>query len=127
MSRVALLEFCADPASPYCDKAFDRSRPITLYCASGGRSALFGKALKEFGYERVYNPGRFMDWAEARSRRQADRGRHVGASLLHQRARFHHCPRVTSFQQVQFEAPASHAGRKFRPVFHAILASAFYH
>jgi rhodanese-related sulfurtransferase len=32
-----------------------------LYCASGGRAALAGKALKDLGYERVYNLG--GDWA----------------------------------------------------------------
>jgi ABC-type phosphate/phosphonate transport system ATPase subunit len=35
-----------------------------LYCASGGRSALSGKVLKDMGYDRVYNLGAFKDWAE---------------------------------------------------------------
>ena len=35
-----------------------------LYCASGGRSALSGKVLKEMGYHEVYNLGAFKDWAE---------------------------------------------------------------
>ena len=33
--------------------------------ASGGRSALSGKVLKDMGYEQVYNIGGFKDWAEA--------------------------------------------------------------
>jgi rhodanese-related sulfurtransferase len=33
-----------------------------LYCASGGRSALGGKTLKDLGYERVYNLGALKDW-----------------------------------------------------------------
>ena len=59
-----MLEFRADPASPYHDKHFDTGRTIIVYCASGGRSALSGKALKDLGYERVYNLGAFKDWAE---------------------------------------------------------------
>jgi rhodanese-related sulfurtransferase len=59
-----MLEFRADPASPYHDKHFDQSKTLILYCASGGRSALSGKTLKDMGYERVYNLGAFKDWAE---------------------------------------------------------------
>jgi rhodanese-related sulfurtransferase len=60
-----MLEFRADPDSPYHDKKFDRTRPVILYCASGGRSALSGKTLKDMGYTEVYNLGAFKDWAEA--------------------------------------------------------------
>lgn len=60
-----MLEFRADPESPYHDKKFDRAKPVIVYCASGGRSALSGKTLKEMGYEKVYNLGAFKDWAEA--------------------------------------------------------------
>ena len=34
-----MLEFRADPDSPYHDPAFSRDRTVILYCASGGRSA----------------------------------------------------------------------------------------
>lgn len=60
-----MLEFRADPESPYHDKKFDRAKPVIVYCASGGRSALSGKTLKELGYEKVYNLGAFKDWAES--------------------------------------------------------------
>ena len=60
-----MLEFRADPESPYHDKKFDRARPVIVYCASGGRSALSGKTLKDLGYEQVFNLGAFKDWAEA--------------------------------------------------------------
>ena len=60
-----MLEFRADPASPYHDKHFDPAKPVILYCASGGRSALAGKTLQELGYTQVYNLGAFKDWAEA--------------------------------------------------------------
>ena len=59
-----MLEFRADEASKYHDPEFRRDRPVIVYCASGGRSALSGKTLKEMGYERVYNLGGFSDWAE---------------------------------------------------------------
>lgn len=60
-----MLEFRADPESPYHDKKFDRARPVIVYCASGGRSALSGKTLQDMGYAHVYNLGAFEDWAEA--------------------------------------------------------------
>ena len=59
-----MLEFRADPESPYYDKNFAKDKTIILYCASGGRSALAGKVLKDMGYGDVYNIGSFKDWAE---------------------------------------------------------------
>jgi len=59
-----MLEFRADPESPYHDKNFTKGKTLILYCASGGRSALGGKVLKEMGYDQVYNLGAFKDWAE---------------------------------------------------------------
>lgn len=60
-----MLEFRADPESPYHDQNFAKDKTVILYCASGGRSALGGQALKELGYAEVYNLGAFKDWAEA--------------------------------------------------------------
>ena len=60
-----MLEFRADPASPYHDPAFDPARTVIVYCASGGRSALAGKALQDLGYQDVRNLGGFKDWAES--------------------------------------------------------------
>ncbi|WP_027132931.1 rhodanese-like domain-containing protein [Geminicoccus roseus] len=59
-----MLEFRADPDSPYHDAAFNRDRTVLVYCASGGRSALAGKTLQEMGYRDVRNIGGFKDWAE---------------------------------------------------------------
>ncbi len=59
-----MLEFRADPESPYYDKNFTWDKTIILYCASGGRSALAGKVLKDMGYSQVYNVGAFKDWAD---------------------------------------------------------------
>jgi rhodanese-related sulfurtransferase len=60
-----MLEFRADPESPYHDKNFAKDKTLILYCASGGRSALSGKMLKDMGYKRVYNLGAFKEWAES--------------------------------------------------------------
>jgi rhodanese-related sulfurtransferase len=40
-----MLEFRADPKSPYHNKKFARDKNVILYCASGGRAALSGKLL----------------------------------------------------------------------------------
>ena len=60
-----MLEFRADADTPYHDKGFAKDKTIILYCASGGRSALSGKVLKDMGYEKVFNLGAFKDWAES--------------------------------------------------------------
>ena len=60
-----MLEFRADPDSLYHDKNFSRDKTVIVYCASGGRSALSGKVLKDLGYGEVYNLGAFKDWAES--------------------------------------------------------------
>lgn len=60
-----LVEFRADPASALHDKAFDPAKTVVAYCASGGRSALVGKTLKEMGYSNVRNLGGFKGWLDA--------------------------------------------------------------
>ena len=60
-----MLEFRADPASPYHDPQMRPDRVVVLHCASGGRAALAGKLLKDMGYAEVYNLGGFRDWKEA--------------------------------------------------------------
>ena len=57
-----LLEFKADPESPAYDPSFQKDKTIIVYCASGGRSALAGKTLKDMGYADVRNLGGFQDW-----------------------------------------------------------------
>jgi len=59
-----MLEFRADPASPYYDPQLRPDRAVVLHCASGGRAALAGKLLKDMGYVEVYNLGGFKDWKE---------------------------------------------------------------
>ena len=48
-----MLEFYADPNSPYHRDEFDPRRRTILYCASGGRSTLASVALAELGYTDV--------------------------------------------------------------------------
>jgi rhodanese-related sulfurtransferase len=60
-----MLEFRADPETPYHNAAFQRDKTVLVYCASGGRSALSGKRLKEMGYNTVYNIGAFKELADA--------------------------------------------------------------
>src|SRR5204863_9829719 len=59
-----MLEFRADPESPYHDKSFQKDKTVLVYCASGGRSALSGKTLKDFGYSTVFNIGGFKELAD---------------------------------------------------------------
>lgn len=60
-----LVEFRADPSSPIHDANFDRAKTVIAYCASGGRSALVGKTLKDMGYANVRNLGGFKGWIDA--------------------------------------------------------------
>jgi rhodanese-related sulfurtransferase len=60
-----MLEFRADPESPYHNPAFQKDKTVLVYCASGGRSALSGKTLKDLGYRSVFNAGGFKELADA--------------------------------------------------------------
>ena len=48
-----MLEFYADPTSPYHKPELDPERRVILHCASGGRSALAAQTLSEMGYANV--------------------------------------------------------------------------
>ena len=62
-----LLEFKADPSLPaYHEPRLDAGKRLVVYCASGGRSALASKTLKDMGYPDVVNLlGGFTGWSEA--------------------------------------------------------------
>jgi rhodanese-related sulfurtransferase len=61
-----MLEFWADPASPYHREEFDPGRRVILHCASGGRSALAAAMLQDLGYEQVaHMDGGMKAWKEA--------------------------------------------------------------
>lgn len=43
-----------------------RQRPVAVYCATGGRSALAANVLQEMGFEEVYSlAGGFDGWTQA--------------------------------------------------------------
>jgi rhodanese-related sulfurtransferase len=60
-----MLEFHADPQTPYHLPGFDRARRVILYCAAGSRSALGASALQRLGYEDVgHLDGGYRAWVE---------------------------------------------------------------
>lgn len=60
-----MLEFWADPTSPYHRSEFDPSKRTILYCASGGRSALAAETLQGMGYGNVAHlDGGIKAWKE---------------------------------------------------------------
>ncbi len=48
-----MLEFWADPSSPYHRDEFSPDSRVILYCASSGRSALAVRTLQSLGYSDV--------------------------------------------------------------------------
>jgi rhodanese-related sulfurtransferase len=61
-----MLEFRADPSSPYHQEPLDPSRRVILHCASGGRSALAASMLQDMGYSNVAHlDGGFTAWKDA--------------------------------------------------------------
>ncbi|MFP5333203.1 MAG: rhodanese-like domain-containing protein [Acidimicrobiia bacterium] len=61
-----MLEFWADPDSPYHRTEFEPSNRVILYCASGGRSALAASTLTDLGYTDVAHlEGGLQAWMES--------------------------------------------------------------
>ncbi|WP_062356401.1 rhodanese-like domain-containing protein [Herbidospora yilanensis] len=61
-----MLEFYADPASPYHRAEFDPAGTVILFCASGGRSALAARTLQSLGYRDVAHlDGGLKAWKDA--------------------------------------------------------------
>ncbi len=61
-----MLEFWADPTSPYHQEQLSPDRRIILHCAAGGRSTLAAVTLQEMGYEHVAHlDGGIRAWKEA--------------------------------------------------------------
>lgn len=62
-----ILEAAADINYPKHDELLytARERPVVLYCATGGRSAMAALTLQMMGFKQVYNlAGGFMKWQE---------------------------------------------------------------
>ena len=65
--RIArgMIEFMADPATPFHNEALAKNADLYLICGAGGQAALAGKTLKDMGFENVTNIGGFGDWKKA--------------------------------------------------------------
>lgn len=61
-----MLEFWADPASPYARDYFGEHKRTVVFCAGGGRSVYAVKVLEEMGFSNVAHlaPG-FGGWLKA--------------------------------------------------------------
>ena len=58
-----MLEFWADPDSPYHKPIFQTDKKLILFCASGLRSALAVRTLQEMGMKNVIDmEGGFTEW-----------------------------------------------------------------
>ena len=60
-----ILEAAADLQYPKRDELLSnaRERPVVLYCATGGRSAMAALTLQLMGFKEVYNlAGGYMKW-----------------------------------------------------------------
>mgnify|MGYP000206044286 CR=1 FL=1 len=62
---LAALRMKADPASPEQLPEFRAGKPVVLYCASGGRSQMAARMLRQMGLEEVYNLGGLAHWQMA--------------------------------------------------------------
>lgn len=61
-----MLEFWADPRSPYYRNWFEPQRRMILFCASGARSALATRALLDMGFTDVSHlEAGFNGWKQA--------------------------------------------------------------
>ena len=61
-----MLEFWADPESPYYKPRFGEGKKYVFHCASGWRSALATKTVQDMGLGRVAHiDGGFKAWKEA--------------------------------------------------------------
>jgi rhodanese-related sulfurtransferase len=70
-----MLEFWADPSSPYHRPEFDPNRRIIVHCASGGRSALAADMLQQLGYGSVAHlDGGLTAWKSAGKPVEGGRG-----------------------------------------------------
>ena len=59
-----MLEFRADPDSPYYDKNFSKDKNVIVYCASGGRAQAIAEKLEGLGYKTA-NMGGYEAWRKA--------------------------------------------------------------
>lgn len=62
-----MLEFWADPESPYHHAQFSSGKKLVLHCAKGWRSALSAKTLQDMGVPNISHfDGGFAAWKESK-------------------------------------------------------------
>mgnify|MGYP000331623140 CR=1 FL=1 len=63
LKDALLINYMADDFKVKAFEGLNKSTPVLIYCASGGRSAKSAKMYKEAGFEKVYNMlGGFRAW-----------------------------------------------------------------
>ena len=61
-----MLEFWADPSSPYFRDYFEEDKKIVVFCAGGGRSVYATLALEDMGFKDVAHlEAGFNGWQES--------------------------------------------------------------
>jgi rhodanese-related sulfurtransferase len=60
-----MIEFVADPATPFYNDKLQKDSPLFLVCGAGGQAALAGKTLSDMGYQSVTNIGGISEWKDA--------------------------------------------------------------
>jgi len=60
-----MIEFVADPATPFYNDTLQKDSELFLVCGAGGQAALAGKTLTDMGYTSVTNIGGISEWKDA--------------------------------------------------------------
>jgi len=67
LKGATLINYMADDFKAKAFEGLDKSMPVLIYCASGGRSAKSAKIYTEAGFTKVYNLlGGFRAWKAKR-------------------------------------------------------------
>ncbi len=59
------LNHKADPRHPECHPELKTDKPVAVYCATGARSQMAGRAMAKLGFTQVYNIGGLSHWQSA--------------------------------------------------------------
>ncbi len=62
---LMMINTKANPQHPEFDTRLDTSKPVYLYCASGGRSGMATQAMQQFGFTQAVNIGGLGNWVQA--------------------------------------------------------------
>lgn len=60
-----MLEFRADPATPYYNPEMRPDRTLLLYCGTGKRAVLAAKTLRDMGFDHAHAIGGFEELVKA--------------------------------------------------------------